>query len=88
MTKQDQLEKDSEDAVLAGLKATSKLSYTAKLNALYTAKTDAYFMTDCGSATGCQAMTNLTGSADLLPSTSITKVIVCGTDKCGLTLNS
>ncbi len=90
MTKQDALEKDSEDAVLAGLKATAKLSYTTKLNSLYTGKTDVYFV-DGTCPTGdtkCKAKSDLTGWADLVPATTIKKVIVCGTDKCALTLNS
>ena len=96
MTKQDQLEKNAEDAVLAGLKSKSKLSYTEKLGAAYAAGVDKCYGpsgTTFGSTT-CSALTDIAPAKGsdandvyLIPD-GITKVILCGKDKCGLTLNS
>jgi prepilin-type N-terminal cleavage/methylation domain-containing protein len=91
MVKQDGLEKGAEDLVLAGLKSTSNLTYTAKLAGLYSGKVDKLYSSSCGTdEENCNALTDLFNSASddtsvLLPA-GVTKVIVCGSDKCNLTL--
>jgi len=92
MIKQDALEGSAEESVLAGLKSDTKLKYTTKLSSLYSGKTDVYFVdgTCPTDDANCKPKTDFGDAAwsALLPKNTIKKVIVCGTEKCNLTLNS